>query len=157
MENSHGLLRLNIRLECNFLTRWIRITECLSFFIFGVLGGARGLGSREGLYWQHQKCRESGSCCYPNSRPASQVFEGQSYLICRDSLGIHKQMNGYFYFPFCLFKQITESCTHIPVLFFHWTIIRDCSISVQLPHFLFVATEYSTVWICVAIPLWVCF
>lgn len=55
MENSHGLLRLNIRLECNFLTRWIRITECLPFFIFGVLGGIRGLGSWGG------RCSDSTS------------------------------------------------------------------------------------------------
>lgn len=55
----------------------------------------------------------------PGARPASRVFEGQSRVIGKDSLGTHKQMNGYFYFPFCLFKQITESYTRSPVLFFH--------------------------------------
>lgn len=51
------------------------------------------------------------------ARPAFWVFEGQSRVVGKDSLGTHKQMNGYFYFPFCLFKQITES--YVPVLFFH--------------------------------------
>ena len=119
-----------------------------------VLGGTRGLAV--GRVCKDSAHRAGSTCPVAawDTRPALRVFEGQSHLIFKGSLGIHKQMHAYFYFPVCLNKW--QNLTRSRVIF-HWIIMRDCYISVQLPHFLFVATKYSAAWISAIIPLWLCF
>ena len=89
----------------------MHITESLPFFMSRVLGGTRGLAV--GRVCKDSAHRAGSTCPVAawDTRPALRVFEGQSHLIFRGSLGIHKQMHAYFYFPFCLFKQMTESYT----------------------------------------------
>lgn len=71
------------------------------------------------------------------------VCEGQCCLLSSHSLAARQRMHACFHFLLCFCRQVTASCTHVPVFFLHRTVVRESCGWLRSPHFLSVAAAYG--------------